>query len=116
VNDDRDLFDHIWFSDRLGCWVTELRAPSGGWDIVPVSSLVGKVLNVGDKDGGVYEGVTLTAFDERAGYLTLEGGVTGSAYRLEEPVPLDRPEQLWAHDVARGYVHREEAGLGHQAP
>jgi hypothetical protein len=102
---DRDLFGHIWHSDRQGGWVTELRAPSGDWDTVPVSSLVGRVLNIGDKNGGVYEGVTLTAFDERTGYLTLEGGATGSAYRLEEPSPLERPERLWAHDVARGYVH-----------
>jgi hypothetical protein len=104
---DRDLFDHIWHSGRLGGWVTGLRT-SGGWAVVPASSLVGRVLNIGDKDGGVYEGVTLTAFDEQTGYLILEGGISGSVFRPEEARPLERPERLWAHDIARGYVHRED--------
>jgi hypothetical protein len=110
IMSNKDLFDHIWHSDRHGGWVTELRT-SGEWAVVPVSSLVGEVLNVGDKNGGVYEGVTLTAFDEHTGYLTLEGGITGSAYRPEESRPLERPERLWAHDVARGYVRRQEDDL-----
>jgi len=101
---DRDLFDHIWHSDRTGGWVTELRT-SGRWAVVPVSALVGKTVNIGDKDGGVYEGVTLTAFDEQTGYLTLEGGISGSCFRPEEAKPLQRPERLLAHDVARGFVH-----------
>lgn len=101
---DRDIFTRPeWSRDRRG-WYMETPL-AGEWDSVLVSSLVGKTVNIGDKDGGVYEGVTVTAFDERTGHLTLEGGVMGSAYRPEEARPLERPERLWAYDVARGYVH-----------
>lgn len=105
---DREPFEKIWYSTKSREWVTELRT-GGEWAVVSVSSLVGRTLNVGDKDGGVYEGVTLTAFDERGGILTLEGGISGSSFRPEEARPLETPERLWAHDVARGYVHRDES-------
>jgi hypothetical protein len=89
-----------------GGWVVDLRSGAKS-EVMRVSELVGSVLDVGDKDGGVYEGVTLSAFDEASGYLTLEGGVSGSRFRPEDARPLERPLRLWAHDVARGALHEE---------
>lgn len=104
---DRTYLDHMWFSGRTGTWITELRTGSET-AMAPVSSLVGKTVNIGDKDGGVHEGAVITAFDERTGYLTLEGGVHGQSFRPDDARPLTGPARLWAHDVARGYVHQEE--------
>jgi hypothetical protein len=68
--------------------------------------LVGKTVNIGDKDGGVYEGVTVSSFDESRGVLYLEGGMCGSAFGSEDELrPLDGLVPLHVHDVARGYVH-----------
>jgi hypothetical protein len=103
---DKDAFDHMWFSGRHGGWVTERRT-NGQWGVVLVSSLVGSTVNLGTKDGLVYDSARVTAFDEREGSLTLEGGSTGNPWREDDlPVQMTEPDYVWVHDVARGYVHR----------
>lgn len=97
------LFSRLQWSQANRIWVMDV-CRAGSWDRVPVTDLVGERVNVGDKDGGVYEGVTVAAFDEKTGHLVLEGGVTGSALRPEEARPLEEPLRLWAHDVARGRI------------
>lgn len=93
----------IWSKSRQE-WLMETRT-GDVYDAAPVADLAGKTVNIADKDGGVWDAVTVTAFDEATGHLTLEGGCHGSAFRPEEARSLDRPERLWVHDVARGYIH-----------
>lgn len=100
----RRTFSHPAYIGRRGGWFMDQRTGPDEWETVPVSSLVGQVVNIGDKDGGVYEGVTVTAFDEARGYLTLEGGVHGSCFRPDEARPLEHLLSLHVHDVARGFL------------
>jgi hypothetical protein len=74
-------------------------------DVVPLAALVGRVVNLGSKNGLVYEGVTVAEFDQNRGELVLEGGASGVLYRDTEAIPLDRQARIYAHDVARGYIH-----------
>jgi hypothetical protein len=101
----RQTFTTLVWSGRLGDWIMDQRTGEEDWAMRLVSSLVGQVVNIGDKDGGVYEGVTVTAFDERRGYLTLEGGACGSWLRPEDARPLEGQVSLHVHDVARGYIN-----------
>lgn len=71
---------------------------------VPLRDLVGKVVNIGTKDGLVYDSVQVTALAERTGYLTVEGGRKGGAYG-GEVTGLAAPEDIIAWDIARGYIH-----------
>lgn len=106
MSDNRVRFSQFRWSGRLGRWITETSDPaSSEFSMLHVSDLVGKTVNIGDKDGGVWDAVTVTEFDETTGYLTLEGGQLGSAFGRAEPRPLERAHALWAHDVARGYIH-----------
>lgn len=76
-------------------------------------SLVGQVVNIGTKDGLVYEAVRVTGFrEERLGsVLTVAGGLRGSAYGGGEPRPVASDDiDLW--DIARGYVHKLPAAAG----
>lgn len=100
----RRTFSHPAYIGRRGGWFMDQRTGPDEWETVPVSSLVGQVVNIGDKDGGVYEGVTVTAFDEARGYLTLEGGVHGSCLLPDEARPLEHLLSLHVHDVARGFL------------
>lgn len=103
VSDRGVFFDHLeWFHGRSG-WYMDLDVP-GGWETVPVDYLVGKRADIADKDAGVYQAVAVTAFDSQAGYLVLEGGRHGSAFRPEEFRPVEEPLRLHVHDVARGQV------------
>lgn len=101
----RRTFSTLVWSRRFGGWFMDQRTGDDEWAAVPVSSLVGQVVNLGDKDGHVYEGATVTAFDEERGYLTLAGGMHGSPYRPGSIAPLEAPEQVWVHDVARGFIN-----------
>jgi hypothetical protein len=90
---------------RLGQW--SFWAPGyGDEDLLPAARLVGKVVNIGTKDGIVYDAVTVTAFDDRKGILTVEGGQRGSAIRGGAE-PLAGPEEVTIWDTARGYIHLE---------
>lgn len=101
----RQTFSHLGHSTRYGGWFMDQRTGEDEWTMVPVSSLVGRKVNIADKDGGVWEGVTVTQFDERTGCLTLEGGVTGPGYRPEEARPMVGPASVAVHDVARGFIN-----------
>jgi hypothetical protein len=101
-------FSYLIWSKSLLAWIMETRT-GDDHNAAPVSSLVGKTVNIGDKDGGVWDAVTVTAFDETRGFLTLEGGRYGSAFRsAEEARPLEGLHSLSAYDVARGYIHGDE--------
>lgn len=103
----RKAFSHLGHSNRYGGWFMDQRTGEDEWVMVPVSSLVGRKVNIADKDGGVWEGVTVTGFDERTGYLALEGGITGPGYRPEEARPLEGAYHLRVHDVARGFINED---------
>lgn len=82
------------------------RTPTGCGDLggyLRAVDLIGKVANLGDKGGGVWDRVTVTGFDERGGILTLERGVHeplgGDISVISEPVKMS------LHEIARGYVH-----------
>lgn len=100
-------FSYLIWSKTLQAWIMETRT-GGVHEAAPVASLVGRTVNIGDKNGGVWDAVTVTAFDERTGHLTLEGGRCGVPGHLEDAWPLDKPMRLWVHDVARGYIHGGE--------
>jgi hypothetical protein len=70
----------------------------------PLAGLVGKVVNIGDKDGGVYEGVTVAAVDERTGYLTVRGGSFGILFRDSEAAPFEGDRLIAPYDIARGII------------
>ena len=90
---------------------------SGEWRLItregvkyPLAALVGLVVNIGTKDGLVYEGTRVTALDERAGRLTVEGGPCGRPFfEPGEADPVDEPEEVPAWDIARGFVHPRDA-------
>jgi len=100
----RTFSQMVWLSRQGGGWFTDQRTGEDEWKAVPVSALVGQKVNIGDKDGGVYEGVTVTGFEPAAGVLILEGGLSGSCFRPEEAAPLPAGSRLSVHDVARGFI------------
>lgn len=104
-NGARTDFSHLRRSQKLGCWVAEIRV-LGDFSMMRVADLVGKTVNIGDKDGGVWEGVTVTAFSEGTGFLTLEGGQFGSVMSPDDEARLlEHATSLSAYDIARGYIH-----------
>jgi len=108
ADEGKDVFDRLdWYRTKTG-WYMDQRT-SGEWGCAPVASLVGRTVNIGTKDGLVYDSVKVAAFDERSGVLTLEGGSTGSRWNDDDPVEMTGPDQVSVYDVARGYVHRERA-------
>lgn len=94
-------FDHPGYVRYLGEWVAYSSDVEGGR--IPFASLVGKKVNIGDKDGGVYEGVTVTKAE--GGELTVEGGAYGVRFQDEEARPFDGTRTILAYDIARGYIH-----------
>jgi hypothetical protein len=102
---ERVSFSHLVWSNLQGTWIMETRT-GNACEFALVSSLVGKTVNIGDKDGYVWDSVTVTRFDERRGFLTLEGGRHGSAFHPEDEAwPLEGLHSLSVHDIARGYIH-----------
>lgn len=87
---------------RNGDW--SVRTADG---IILMSGLVGRKVNIGDKDGGIYEGVTVTACDERTGHLTVTGGGFGVRFRDSEVTPFEGERTILPWDVARGFIHGE---------
>jgi hypothetical protein len=83
----------------------EFRSDDG---YIPADDLVGKVVNIGTKDGAVFDSVTVAGFDHETGRFTLTGGRIGSPYSDAEPTPVESA-RLWVYDIARGYIH-EAAG------
>lgn len=76
---------------------------------VPIEELTGKLVNLGSKDGAVFERVTVTGADDR-GVLSFEGGRTGWPWQPErEPVELPGTQYIWAYEVARGFIWPGEA-------
>lgn len=78
-----------------------------------LSSLVGRVVNIGDKDGGVYEEVTVTGLDERTGDLAVTGGGFGQRFRDSEASPFEGTRTIAPHDIARGFTHPARTGEEH---
>lgn len=72
----------------------------------PMTELVGKTVNVGTKDGLVYDAATVAAFTDD-GFLTLEGGRKGFPWRGSEITGMTGLESVHCHDIARGYIHPE---------
>lgn len=101
VSRDQDIFTRIRWGRAEGHWVTDVRV-SGDWSTELACYLVGRKVNLGDKDGGVYEGVTVIALESSTGTLVLGGGLMGQAYGNAEPVPVPDQARLSVHDVARG--------------
>lgn len=104
--DGRIRFNHPGYSNLRSAWIawtTDL--PEG---FIYLATLVLRKVNIGDKDGGIWEGVTVTALDERTGVLTVEGGTYGVALRDTEGRPVEGQVRIASHDIARGFVHPEE--------
>ncbi len=72
---------------------------------LPAAGLIGQIVNIGTKDGLVYDTCTVTAFDSRQGVLTVTGGRTGSPWAGGEPTPLGGEDQVQLWDIACGYIH-----------
>jgi hypothetical protein len=90
---------------RRGRWYFHSR----GNNPIYVETLVGKTVNIGTKDGMVFDSARVTAFDDRQGILTITGGLNQSY--SGEPVPTGT-ERVWVHDIARGYIHGEPEPQG----
>jgi hypothetical protein len=101
VSQDRDIFTRIRWGRDEGHWVTDVRL-SGEWSTVPATYLVGRTVDMGDKDGGVYQDVTVICLEPATGTLVLSGGLMGRAYGNAEPAPVPDQARLPVHDVARG--------------
>lgn len=96
-----DIFTQIRWVAKHGQWMTDVRIGET-WTGEPATYLVGRTVNMGDKDGGVYEGVTILALEPATGTLILNGGLMGQAYGRSEPVPVPDGARLSVHDVSRG--------------
>lgn len=98
-------------ADDANTYFTHVARWEGRWRFATtegsplLASLTGLTVNIGDKDGGVYEGVTVTEVDERTGQVTVTGGGFGVLYRDDEAKPYDGTRTIAAHDIARGYIH-----------
>lgn len=102
-DDGKTYFDHVEYSTSRRDWIAWTSD-----DVMLLKDLVGKVVNIGTKDGMLYEGTTVTGIDQRRGLLTIEGGRCGRP--LMEPGesdPVDEPEVIDPYDIARGYIHPE---------
>jgi len=100
IPDGATPFDHPDWNRRLGLW-----GFYGGGDFFPMNDLEGHVVNVGTKDGLVYDGATAVRFTAD-GALVLEGGRKGFPWSPERGVTeMTGPESVHCHDIARGYVH-----------
>lgn len=91
--------DHPDWSPSHRAWVCY------GDAVTPMADLVGKVVNIGTKDGVVYDTATVVSFSD-SGTLVLEGG------RKRSPWPpgateTEGREEIHCHDIARGYIHPE---------
>ena len=94
----KTYFGHVSCHDGTWrIWTTEAS--------YPLASLADRVVNIGDKDGCVYEAVTVTACDERTGELAVTGGSFGRRFRDTEAAPFEGTRTIAARDIARGYVH-----------
>jgi hypothetical protein len=97
-------------ADEVNTYFTHVSHWDGRWrfstteDNPPLATLVGCTVNIGDKDGGVYEGVTVTAVDERTGQVTVTGGGFGVRFRDDEARPFEGTRTIAAHDIARGFI------------
>lgn len=96
-------FDHPDWSRTGGDWFCWTAA-----EPLRMSDLVGKVVNVGTKDGEVYEAATVADFTDK-GFLVLEGGRKGFPWSPERGITdMDGREDVHCHDIARGYVHPDD--------
>jgi hypothetical protein len=89
---------------RRGKWTLHTRDA-----VLLASALVGCTVNIGTKDGVVFDSALVTSFNERNGILTVEGGLQ-QAYSDPQPRPTGTAE-VSVHDVARGYIHAPAALL-----
>ena len=91
-------FDHPTWNRRRGDW----GFYQNGDHFISMSDLVGKVVNVGTKDGVVYDTAMVTAFRD-TGLLVLDLGRKGTIFN--GAADMDGPEEIHCHEIARGYVH-----------
>lgn len=68
--------------------------------------IVGRVVNIGTKDGLVLDSVTVHEFDPGTGIMIFRGGTKGWPHEDREPVP-NEVARIYLPDVARGYLHSE---------
>lgn len=103
-DDGKVYFDHLEYSTSRREWIAWTKG-----DAMSLKGLVGKIVNIGTKDGMVYENTTVTSLDQSQGLLTIEGGRCGGRPVMEpgESDPVDEPEVIGPYDIARGYIHPE---------
>src|SRR5262245_20294756 len=94
----KTTFTRARTNPQTGAW--ELLGPDGYF---PAADLVGQVVNIGSKDGVVFDATTVAGFNERTGMLMLDGGRIGSPYTDTAPRPVMN-DLLRLHDLARGYI------------
>lgn len=85
-----------------------------GW--IPVRDLIGRPVNLGTKDGLVYESVVVTG-STVDGRLILQPGTgrMGWPWQPErDPEPVGAGETVPVTEIARGYIRRQ-TGEGHHA-
>ena len=85
-------------SNRRGKWTFQTRD-----SLLPAGELVGSMVNIGTKDGVVFDSALVVSFNEQNGILTVDGGLR-QAYSDPQPRPTGTAE-ISVHDVARGYIH-----------
>jgi hypothetical protein len=74
-------------------------------DWLPAASLIGKTVNLGTKDGMVYDSVTVGGYTPD-GMLTVRDGLVGWPHDPEREHRPPRPgECLPVTEIARGYIH-----------
>jgi hypothetical protein len=92
--------DHPTWNRRLQDWGYLV-----GEIFHPMSDLIGTVVNIGTKDGVVYDTALVVAFRD-AGMLVLDGGRKRFPLSPERGVAsMEGPEDVHCNDIARGYVH-----------
>ena len=94
-------FDHPDWIPRRSAWGCHGRD-----GIILMDDLVGKTVNVGTKDGLVYDGAVVAGFTPD-GSLILRDGRKGLPWRGTEITEMDGSESVHCHDIARGYIHPE---------
>lgn len=92
-----------FYQGDLRC--SEWSFESGG-KLLAAALLVGQVVNIGTKNGLVYDSARVTALDARRGILTIEGGQYAGFAGEPRPTGTD---EVMVYDIARGYVHAEVA-------
>lgn len=73
---------------------------------VEATSLIGKMVRLGDKDGGIWDRTRVVDVDERRNALVLEGGVHQPLDG--EPETLSTRVKLPVKDITLGSVTRED--------